>query len=143
MSLTPARRRLVTLLVAWLLLLAVETFGQVAIKTAGNLVGPLEPDLPSVLRALREPWLWVGLACYLTQFAIWMNILEKSALSTAFPTSAIVFVVIMFTSWAVFGDHLGWDKLLGSAIIVAGILLLGGDDHAPAPPHTDAEGSAP
>jgi drug/metabolite transporter (DMT)-like permease len=69
-----------------------------------------------------------------------MNILEKSTLSSAFPTSAIVFVAIMVASWAVFGDPMGWGKLLGSAIIVAGILLLGGDGE-PVPPRNAAERS--
>ncbi|TAN04698.1 MAG: hypothetical protein EPN36_07810 [Rhodanobacteraceae bacterium] len=139
------RGRLSPLLVAWLLLLAVETFGQVAIRTAGIEVGAFELDRRSVLKALSTPWLWVGLACYLGQFAIWMRILEKSALSSAFPTSAIVFVAVMITSWAVFGDSMGWEKLLGSAIIVAGILLLGSDAQPtpPVPSRNDAEGNPP
>ncbi|TAN06715.1 MAG: hypothetical protein EPN38_07605 [Rhodanobacteraceae bacterium] len=128
------------LLLAWIALLAIETLGQVALKLAGTAVGAFELDGPSILRAVSTPWLWVGVACYLGQFAVWMNILEKSTLSSAFPTSAIVFVAIMVASWAVFGDPMGWGKLLGSAVIVAGILLLGGDDEC-ARPHTDAEGN--
>jgi drug/metabolite transporter (DMT)-like permease len=128
------------LLLAWVALLAIETLGQVALKFAGTEVGAFELDRASILRALTTPWLWVGIACYLGQFAVWMNILEKSTLSSAFPTSAIVFVAIMVASWAVFGDPMGWGKLLGSAIIVAGILLLGGDDE-PALPPTGAEGN--
>ena len=118
------------LLLAWVALLAVETLGQVSLKFAGTRVGVLEPNLHSILAAVSTPWLWLGLACYLGQFALWMRILEKSHLSRAFPTSAIAFVAIMIASWAVFGDPMGWEKILGSAIIVAGILLLGGDAHA-------------
>lgn len=45
----------------------------------------------------------------------------------------------------VFGDPTGWEKAPGSAIIVAGILLPGGDAHSapPAPVRHDAEGKAP
>ncbi|MGH8184590.1 MAG: DMT family transporter [Rhodanobacteraceae bacterium] len=134
-----------TLLVAWLLLLLIETLGQVAIKKAGIAVGAFELDRPSILKAVSTPWLWLGLACYLGQFAIWMKILEKSALSSAFPTSAIVFVAVMVASWAVFGDSMGWEKILGSAIIVAGILLLGSDAQPtpPVPARNDAEGNPP
>lgn len=133
----PSRwRRLAPLLVAWGILLAIETLGQIALKMAGNHIGAFELDSASILAALSTPWLWLGLACYLGQFAVWMTILERSALSAAFPTSAIAFVAIMIASWAVFGDVMGWEKILGSAIIVAGILLLGGEAHAgpPAPP---------
>jgi multidrug transporter EmrE-like cation transporter len=136
-------KRLSPLLLAWALLIAVETLGQVALKFAGAQVGALELDRHSIGVALSTPWLWLGLACYLGQFAIWMQILEKSRLSSAFPTSAIAFVAIMIASWAVFGDPMGWEKILGSAIIVAGILLLGSDAHSapPAPARHDAEGS--
>lgn len=133
------------LLLAWVALLAVETLGQVSLKFAGTRVGALEPDLHSIRAALSTPWLWLGLGCYLGQFVLWMRILETSHLSRAFPTSAIAFVAIMIASWTVFGDPMGWEKILGSAIIVAGILLLGGDTHAvpPAPPRNDAEGNPP
>ena len=137
--------KLSPLLVAWLLLLAIETLGQVAIKKAGIEVGAFELNRHSILMALTTPWLWVGLACYLGQFAIWMKILERSSLSSAFPTSAIVFVAVMIASWVVFGDPMGWEKILGSAIIVAGILLLGSDAYhtPPVPPRSDAEGNPP
>jgi drug/metabolite transporter (DMT)-like permease len=131
------------LVVAWALLLVIETLGQVALKTAGAKVGAFELDSRSIRAALSTPWLWLAIACYLGQFAVWMNILEKSTLSAAFPTSAIVFVAIMIASKAVFDDPMGWEKILGSALIVAGILLLGGDaQHAPTlPPRNDAEGN--
>ncbi|HEX7369866.1 MAG TPA: hypothetical protein VF284_06225 [Rhodanobacteraceae bacterium] len=144
-SRSATRARLSPLLLAWIALLAIETLGQVSLKFAGLHVGAFELDRASVTRAISTPWLWLGLACYLGQFAVWMTILEKSTLSSAFPTSAIVFVSIMVASWAVFGDSMGWEKLLGSAIIVAGILMLGGDEPpaTPAPPRNDAEGSLP
>ena len=140
-----AGRRLAPLLLPWVALLAVETLGQVSLKFAGRQAGALEPNLHSLRAALSTPWLWLGLACYLAQFVIWLRILEKSRLSSAFPTSALVFVTIMLASWGVFGDPMGWEKILGSAVIVAGILLLGGDAHAapPAPPRNDAEGNPP
>ncbi|MGH3637014.1 MAG: hypothetical protein ACRDTS_23610, partial [Mycobacterium sp.] len=138
-------RQLAPLVMAWAILLAIETLGQVALKTAGMRIGVFELDRTSVLAAITTPWLWVGLACYLGQFAVWMTILEKSTLSAAFPTSAIVFVAVMIASWAVFGDPMGWEKVLGSAIIVAGILMLGRDAQSGTPVSTpaDTEGNLP
>lgn len=133
-STCPPSRRFGVLLLAWLALITIETLGQVAIKTAGMRVGVVESDFASLLAAASTPWLWLGLACYIGQFVVWMVILEKSALSRAFPTSAVVFVTIMAASWAVFGETMGWDKLLGSAVIIAGILLLGSDAESGAPP---------
>ena len=137
------RRGMLALVLAWAALLAIETLGQVSLKLAGRSSGAFELDATSIHAALSTPWLWVGLACYLGAFAAWMGILEKSALSAAFPITAITFVTMLLASWAVLGEPMGWEKLLGSAIIVAGILLLGGDaESAPStPPRGDAEGN--
>ena len=145
MNMLTTRRRLTPLLIAWSVLLAVETLGQVAMKMAGARVGVFELDRASILAALSTPWLWLALACSVGQFFVWMTILEKSALSAAFPASASVFIAIMIASWAVFGDPMGWEKILGSAVIVAGILLLGSEaQHTPpVPPPHDAEGNPP
>lgn len=114
-------------LAAWLALLALETLCQISLKFAGSAVGAFDLDRASVLAALATPWLWVAIGCYLGAFLAWMAILSKSTLSAAYATSAIVFVSVMIASSAVFGESVHWEKALGSAIIVGGILMLGGD----------------
>ena len=64
-----------------------------------------------------------------------MLILRKSRLSQAFPTSAIVFVGVMFSSWLVLGEALTWNMLAGAMLITGGILLLGSEsDEVQLPP---------
>ncbi|MEO6967285.1 MAG: EamA family transporter [Rhodanobacteraceae bacterium] len=121
------KRRLLPLLLAWLALLLLETLCQISLKLAGDATGAFVFGRASILRALSTPWLWVAIGCYLGVFAAWMMILEKSPLSAAFPTSAIVFVSVMIASVIVFGEPVHWEKVLGSGIIVAGILMLGGE----------------
>ncbi len=121
------RQTIWPVLIAWLALLALETLCQISLKLAGEAVGAFHFDAASVLAALSTPWLWVAIGCYLGAFLAWMTILSKSTLSSAYPTSAIVFVSVMIASWVVFGEAVDWEKVLGSAIIVAGILMLGGD----------------
>lgn len=122
---TPTQR-IWPVLTAWVVLVALETLCQVALKSAGSAVGAFDLDRESILAAISTPWLWVAIGCYIGAFMAWMTILDKSALSAAFPTSAIVFVSVMIASVLVFGEPVHWEKVLGSAIIVAGILLLGG-----------------
>jgi len=114
-------------LIAWLVLLSLETLCQISLKFAGSAIGAFDLNRASVLAAISTPWLWVAIGCYLGAFMAWMTILDRSALSAAFPTSAIVFVSIMIASALVFGEPVHWEKALGSAIIVAGILMLGGE----------------
>lgn len=123
----PARKNPWPLLLAWLVLLALETLCQISLKLAGDATGAFHFDRASVLAALSTPWLWVAIGCYVGAFLAWMTILDKSALSSAYPTSAVVFISVMIASWIVFGEPVDWEKALGSAIIVAGIMMLGGD----------------
>ena len=119
--------------IAWLILLTLETLSQLSLKFAGRAVGAFELNRDAVLAALSTPWLWVAIGCYLGAFLAWMSILRKSSLSSAYPTSAIVFVSVIVVSAAIFGEPVHWEKALGSAIIVAGILMLGGDGREPVP----------
>jgi len=115
-------------LFAWGVLLVLETLCQISLKLAGRYTGAFDFSVGAFARALSTPWLWVAIGCYIGAFLAWMTILRQSTLSAAFTTSALVFVAVMLSSWLVFGEHIGWLQLLGSAIIVGGILLLGADD---------------
>jgi len=120
----PAARKVL----AWGVLLTCETVCQISLKLAGRTTGAFDFSAAAFGRALGTPWLFVAIACYVGAFLAWMTILRQSTLSAAFATSALVFVAVMFSSWLLFGEQIGALQLLGSAIIVAGILLLGTDD---------------
>jgi drug/metabolite transporter (DMT)-like permease len=70
-----------------------------------------------------------------------MVILRHSSLSSAFPTGAIVLILLMFASKFLFDEPVGWLKALGSAMIVAGVLLLGPDHPAATPAATGHDDS--
>ena len=119
--------------IAWLLLLGFETVCQISLKKAGLDVGVFDFSRAAFAHALAEPWLWSAIGCYVGAFLSWITILRKSTLSAAFATSAIVFVAVMAASWVVFGEHVGMPQIVGSLIILAGILMLGADEAAGSP----------
>jgi len=128
-------------LLAWGVLLVFETVCQISLKLAGRATGAFDFSAAAFRHALGTPWLYVAIVCYVGAFLAWMTILRKSTLSAAFTTSALVFVAVMLSSWLVFGEHVGALQLVGSMVIVAGILMLGADEpHAP-PPVSGAHGS--
>ena len=114
--------------IAWGLLLGFETTCQIALKYAGLANVNFDFSPAAFAHAIVTPPLWLAIGCYVGAFAAWMTILRKSTLSAAFAMSAIVFVAVMFASWWVFGEHIGAMQLLGAAVIVTGILMLGADD---------------
>ena len=124
---TPLSRRRAKTLLAWALLLGFETLCQISLKLAGRSTGAFDFSVVAFHHALATPWLWVAIGCYIGAFLAWMTILRKSTLSAAFTTSAIVFVSVMLSSYLLFGEHIGGLQLLGTAVIVAGILMIGDD----------------
>lgn len=112
---------------AWLVLIACEVLCQIALKFAGDATGEFDFSPAGFVRALRSPWLWTAIGTYVGGFLAWMLILRKSRLSQAFPTSAIVFVGVMFASWLVLGEPVSLTMLAGAILITGGILLLGGE----------------
>ena len=122
---------------AWCGFLACAALSQIAFKYAGLQTGPFEGSAHWFALATTSPWLWVSVASHIGEFALWMTILSKSALSSAFATTALLFVVIMLASWLLFAEPLTWNKLVGSGVILAGILMLGADE-----PRNAGHGSA-
>ena len=125
-----------TVISSWIVLLALGVLCQVAIKYAGLDTGPFDFSPRAFVAAASSPWLWAAVLCYVGEFVAWMVILRHSALSSAFPTGAIVLILLMFVSKFLFDEPVGWLKALGSAMIVAGVLLLGPDHPAATPAAT-------
>lgn len=130
------------LLVAWIVLLAIGTLCQITIKLAGVDTGPFDFSLQAFAAAAASPWLWAAVACYVGEFLVWMLILRHSSLSSAFPTGAIVLIALMFASRFMFDEPLGWSKVVGSAMIVIGVLMLGPDQPMPTAPVGGSEPDA-
>jgi drug/metabolite transporter (DMT)-like permease len=128
-------------LASWIIVLALGALCQIALKYAGLETGPFDFSSRAFTAAAASVWLWVAVVCYVGEFVAWMVILRDSSLSSAFPTGAIVLVVLLLASRFLFDEPVGWLKLVGSAMIVGGVLLLG-PDHPAATPAPDSPPNA-
>jgi len=120
-------------LASWIVVLALGALCQIALKYAGLETGPFDFSARAFAAAAASVWLWIAVVCYVGEFVAWMVILRDSSLSSAFPTGAIVLVVLLVASRFLFDEPVGWLKLIGSAMIVGGVLLLGPDHPAATP----------
>jgi drug/metabolite transporter (DMT)-like permease len=120
-------------LASWIVVLALGAICQIALKYAGLETGPFDFSARAFLAAASSVWLWIAVVCYVGEFVAWMVILRDASLSSAFPTGAIVLVVLLVASRFLFDEPVGWLKLIGSAMIVCGVLLLGPDHPAATP----------
>ena len=114
--------------VLWVLLIGLESAGQIATKVGGDELGLMDFNLQWLLAVAANTGVWLAIACYIAAFFVWMLILRRSHLSLAFPLSSLVFVGVLLGSWLWLGEHISVLHWLGVAVIMAGIVLLAGGE---------------
>lgn len=63
-------------------------------------------------------------------FAVmWQVLLEMIPLTTAYLRKGILYILILIWSVILFREHVTWNNIIGSIIIIAGISIHGMDEH--------------
>lgn len=110
------------------LMIALTLYGQFALKWQVSIAGPLPADLRGqlqyVLGLLLSPLVISGLAAAFLASVCWMLALTKLELSRAYPFTALSLIMVVFLSASIFGEPLNAGKLVGSALIVAGVFVV-------------------
>jgi len=89
-------------------------------------VGPNEPSLASaILGTLLRPGVLGGLALYGIGTIIWLRALAQVPLSQAYPFVGLGFVLTAALGYALFNEALGPSRLIGTALVIAGVFLVG------------------
>ena len=101
---------------------------QLLLKAGTNRVGEFAFSLANVVpigsRIALSPHILGGLACYVVSVVVWILALSRVPVSVAYPMLSIGYVVNALAAWALFGESLGAQKLVGIAFIVAGVFLV-------------------
>lgn len=102
-------------------------YGQVVLKWQVNLGG--EPPETWAARAsyvagmLLNPWVLSSLAAAFLGMLSWMLALGRTELSYAYPFTSLSFVLVLLASAVLFREPITAAKLVGMALIVAGIVV--------------------
>ena len=118
--------------ITWVLLIGgvlLNAAAQLFLKAATRSSGILVRDSGAVSWAtaahlLYATPLWAGLACYGVSVFLWVGALSRVPVSVAYPMLSIGYIINAFAAAALFGEALSAAKLLGIALIVAGVLVL-------------------
>jgi multidrug transporter EmrE-like cation transporter len=78
----------------------------------------------SIFILLRSAPFWTGMLCYAASVCVWVAALSKAPVSTAYPMLSLGYVVVAAISVAWLGETLTPAKMLGIALICAGVLLV-------------------
>ena len=108
---------------AWALLLALDVAIQVTMKLAGDQLHAIPFGFEWVRAAFWSGMVWISLIGYATTFFLWLAILRSSALSAAFPTTALVYALVPLCGWILLGEDFKPRQTIGIALILGGVLL--------------------
>lgn len=111
-------------LVGFLVLVCFDTLAQICFKLTANDALPPHASLAWLVRVASVPWVYVAIACYVGAFVTWMSLLKHAPIGPAFAASHLEVITVMALSIVIFGDHIGTPQLMGSALIIAGIVCL-------------------
>ena len=100
--------------------------GQTSIKFGLNSIGgvQLAEGISSFLKLLQTPWVIVGFLCYGLSAVLWLDVLSKLDFSLAFPLVGLTYVFTLLIGRFLFGEVVGWERLLGVALILGGVFFL-------------------
>jgi drug/metabolite transporter (DMT)-like permease len=97
--------------------------GQLLFKMASrNLSGDLSRDLFSI--AFQPPFI-AAIALYGVASFLWVIAVQNTDISRAYPFMASGFIIVPFLGYLMFDETLTLPFFLGTALIVAGIAVIG------------------
>jgi drug/metabolite transporter (DMT)-like permease len=109
----------------WTIFIVAASATQLAFKWAGTELDDLEFGPAFIKAALTKPSVWVAILGYLGMFVLWLTILKRTPLSRAFLITAVVYVPVTLGAWLIFGEHISALRAVGTAAIMAGVVLIG------------------
>ncbi len=112
-------------MLGFLVLMVFDAAAQISVKLAGTHALPLEPSVDWLFRLATHPWVYGAIVGYLGAFFTWMTILKHAPIGPAFAASHLEIVVVVILSHSLLGEHIGAVQLVGSALILSGIVCLG------------------
>ena len=102
---------------------------QLFLKAGTNRIGAfsfaLENVVPIGAKIASSPHVLAGLSCYVVSVVVWILALSRVQVSIAYPMLSIGYIVTALAAWALFGESLTAQKLVGIGFIVVGVVLVG------------------
>ncbi|HAZ28779.1 MAG TPA: hypothetical protein DCY48_03345 [Candidatus Magasanikbacteria bacterium] len=105
---------------------ALAVSGQVAIKIGMKQIGYITSGntLSLILKSFSNWYVLFGLGAYALAAVTWIVVLSRVELSYAYPLLSLGYVAIVLISILFLKEPLSIFRLLGTALIIAGVVLI-------------------
>ena len=103
-------------------------YGQLVLKWQMGGGGPLPTawlhKLHFLLLQLLNPWVLSGFVSAFLASLAWMAAMTRFDLTYAYPFMSLAFIIVMAFSIIFLGEVLSMQKVLGTALVVTGLILV-------------------
>lgn len=79
----------------------------------------------SIIRLFFTPYIFTGLVMYGLATVLWLFILTKVPLSSAYPLQSLAYIIAVFGAFFIFGEAITFWKIAGVLFIMIGVSLIG------------------
>jgi drug/metabolite transporter (DMT)-like permease len=111
-------------LLIWALNITVDTVGHMSFKYAA--IVDHQTELGRWKSMLSSFPIWLGMACFVCEFVLWLAFLSIMPLSLGILIGSINMVTIMFAGRILFKERLDRMRIIGMTFICIGVALAGG-----------------
>jgi len=102
--------------------------GQLLLKMGMLRMGKFSLNISTVVqqyaRILVNPFIIAGIIGFALSVLVWLYVLSRLELSFAYPFTALNYVLILLASYFVLRETITPVKIMGVAVIVAGVYLI-------------------
>jgi multidrug transporter EmrE-like cation transporter len=102
---------------------------QVLLKAGTNALGgaihlTVSNAFETFIRVASQLPILAGLACYALSLVVWIMGLSRTDVTIAYPMLSLGYVVAAVGAWMFLGETIPPQRMLGIAVILAGVVLL-------------------
>jgi multidrug transporter EmrE-like cation transporter len=103
----------------------ISALGQVMLKYAMMKHGAINFSFNGMIDLLSEPRLLFALSLYAAALLMWLHVLSKVPLSTAYPMLAVTYAIVPVLAMIFFGERIQQSQIMGICLVLAGVAMIG------------------
>jgi drug/metabolite transporter (DMT)-like permease len=113
----------------YLLIIGAGTGGELCVSRAMKNLGEVKDFRPAalvgvIIRALRVPWMWVGLGLMATAFFSLLAVLSRQNVSLVVPVTALSYGAGALGGKFLLGEQVTWRRWSGVLLVCIGVAVV-------------------
>lgn len=105
-----------------------NTVAQLSLKAGMNRIGFFNFSwaniAPISFQVASNPFILLGLICYIFAVVVWLLVLSRSEVSIAYPMISMAYILNAIGAYYIFNEELSMIRMVGIGIIIVGVCLI-------------------